>query len=56
MLFTLTIKDISLDLTPSVTKFVKRIISLVSQGTILNRRNNINKHIILQQHKHTKQD
>lgn len=42
-----TVKNICLDLTPGIAEFIKRIASLVSQGTILNRCHDIDKYIIL---------
>lgn len=44
----ITIKDISLDLLFRVLKLIKRIISTSFHYTILNRTNQLHKHIILQ--------
>jgi hypothetical protein len=44
----LTIKDIRLDLLPSVTKPVKGIRRLVSKGTVLHRCDNSDEDIVLQ--------
>lgn len=43
-----TIKNVSLDLLSRVLKLVKRIISVSFHHTILNRANQLHKHIILQ--------
>lgn len=43
----LTIKDIGLDLAPGVGELIESIISFISQGTILNGSNHIDKNIIL---------
>lgn len=42
-----TIKNISLNLSPRVAQFVESIICLISQRTVLNRCNNIDKYIVL---------
>jgi hypothetical protein len=47
-----TIKNISLNLVLCVAKFVKCIIGLFCQGTVLNRSNNVDKDIILQANKY----